>query len=142
MSNNQFHIQTLQQIIRNLQHEIQVIQDIINQLRQEEDPNIIIIEAKPIFDNDDPIRFELPPSLLQQDTEATETSLPEPHLDNMSTLAVTNHPNQPSHESAFKRQGAEQESGLLNNTQLDPNLPWQPPLPIIPTWVWILGKLN
>ena len=92
ISNNQVHIQALQRIIRNLQCEIQAIQDIINQLRQEEDPNIIIIEAEPIFDDDDPIQFELPPALLQQDTEA---SLPEPNLDNISTLAVTNHPNQP-----------------------------------------------
>ena len=92
MSNYQAHIQALQWIIWHLQGEIQAIQDIINQLRQEEDPNVIIIEAEPIFDNDDHIRFELPPALLHQDTEAT---LPYPHPDNASILAVTNHPNQP-----------------------------------------------
>jgi hypothetical protein len=93
MSNNQAHIQALQRIIRHLQREIQAIQDIINQLRQEEDPNVIIIEAEPIFDDDDHIRFDLPSVLLQQDTEAT---LPHPHPDNASILAVTNHPTQPT----------------------------------------------
>ena len=92
MSNNQAHIQALQRIIRHLQREIQAIQDIINQLRQEEDLNMIIIEAEPIFDDDDPIWFELPPALLQQDTEAT---IPHPTPENASILAVTNHPNQP-----------------------------------------------
>ena len=55
MSNTQVYIQALQWIIRHLQQEIQAIQDIINQLHQEEDPNLIIIEAEPIFDNDKPI---------------------------------------------------------------------------------------
>ena len=55
MSNPQVYIQALQQIIRHLQREIQAIQDIINQLHQEGDPNLIIIEAEPIFDNNKPI---------------------------------------------------------------------------------------
>ena len=56
MSNNQAHIQALLQwIIRHLQRKIQSIQDIINQLSQEEDPNLIFIEAEPIFDNDESI---------------------------------------------------------------------------------------
>ena len=55
MSNTQVYIQALQWIIRHLQQEIQAIQDIINQLHQEEDPNLIIIEVEPIFDNDEPI---------------------------------------------------------------------------------------
>ena len=92
MSNNEAHIQALQWIIWHLQCKIQAIQDIINQLRQEEDPNIIIIEAKPIFDDDDPIQFKLPLALLQQDTKVF---LPHPNLDNASILTVTNHPNQP-----------------------------------------------
>ena len=93
MSNNQAHIQALQQIIQHLQCKIQTIQDIINQLWQEEDPNVIIIEAEPLFfDDDDPIQFKIPPALLQQDTEAI---LPHPNLDNASIIAVTNHPNPP-----------------------------------------------
>ena len=55
MSNAQTYIQALQWIIRHLQCEIQALQDIINQLSQEEDPNLIIIEAEPIFDNNKPI---------------------------------------------------------------------------------------
>ena len=94
MSNSQTHIQPLQRIIRHLQREIQAIQDIINQLRQEEDPKIIIIEAEPLFfDDDDPIQFEIPPALLQQDTEAI---LPHPNLENASIIAVTNQPNPPT----------------------------------------------
>ena len=94
MSNNHAHIQALQRIIRHLQREIQAIQDIINQLQQEEDPNIIIIDAEPlIFDGDDPIQFEIPPALLQQDTEAV---LPHPNPDNASIIAVTNQPNPPT----------------------------------------------
>ena len=55
MSNAQTYIQALQQIIRHLQCKIQALQDIINQLSQEEDPNLIIIEAETIFDNNKPI---------------------------------------------------------------------------------------
>ena len=92
MSNNQqAHIQALQWIIWHLQWEIQAIQDIINQLQQEEDPNVIIIEAEPIFEDDDPIWFEISPALLQQDTEAL---LPYPNPDNASIIAVTNQPTQ------------------------------------------------
>ena len=54
MSNNQAYIQALQWIIRQLQWEIHPIQDIIDQLSQEEDPNLIFVEAEPIFDNDKP----------------------------------------------------------------------------------------
>ena len=86
MSNTQAYIQALQRIIRHLQREIQAIQDIINQLSQEEDPNLIIIEAEPIFDNDEPFQFELPSTLLQQETEA---NLQHPTLDNTSQIAVT-----------------------------------------------------
>ena len=82
--------QALQWIIQHLQQEIQAIQDIL--LSQEEDPNVIFIEAKPILDDNNPIQFELPPALLQQETEAT---LPHPNLDNASLLAVTNLPHQP-----------------------------------------------
>ena len=91
MSNNQVYIQALQPIIRHLQREIQAIQDIINQLSQEEDPNLIIIEAEPILDIDAPIRFELPSVLLQQEAEAHIQ-----HLDNTSQIAVTNLPTQPT----------------------------------------------
>ena len=91
---NQAHIQALQWIIRHLQCKIQTIQDIINQLWQEEDPNVIIIEAEPLFfDDDDPIQFKIPPALLQQDTEAI---LPHPNLGNASIITVTNHPNPPA----------------------------------------------
>ena len=69
MSNNQLHIQALQRIIRHLQREIEAIQDIINQLRQAEDPNLIIVEAEPIFDDNEPIHFQLPLALLQQETK-------------------------------------------------------------------------
>ena len=55
MSNNQAYIQALQWTVRHLQCKIQYIQDIINQLSQEEDLNIILIEAEPIFDNEEPI---------------------------------------------------------------------------------------
>ena len=92
MSNNQAYIQALQWIIRHLQCEIRSIQDIINQLSQEEDLNIILIEAEPIFDNDEPIRFVLPPSLLHQETEP---NLQEPNLDNTSLIAVAHAPAAP-----------------------------------------------
>ena len=94
MSNSHAHTQALQRIIRHLQREIQAIQDIINQLQQEEDPSIIIIEAEPLFfDDDDPVQFKIPSALLQQDTEAI---LPHPNLDNASIIAVTNQPNPPT----------------------------------------------
>ena len=100
MSNNHAHIQALQRIIRHLQREIQAIQDIINQLQQEEDPNIIIVDAEPlIFDDDDPIQFEIPPALLQQDTEAI---LPHPNLGNASIITVTNHPNPPMQQEQIQ----------------------------------------
>ena len=93
MSNTQVYIQALQRIIRHLQREIQAIQDIINQLSQEADPNLIIIETEPILDNDEPICFELPSILLQQETEAI---CQHPNLDNASQIAVTNLPTQPT----------------------------------------------
>ena len=94
MSNTQAYIQGLQWIIRHLQRETQAIQDIINQLSQEEDPNLIIIEAEAIFDNDEPIQFELPPNLLQQGTEA---DIQHSNLENTSQIVVTNPPTQPQH---------------------------------------------
>ena len=75
VSNTQAYIQAHQWIIRHLQHEIHSIQDIINQLRQEEDPNLIIIEVEPIFDNDKPIQFALLPALLDQETRSN-TQMP------------------------------------------------------------------
>ena len=91
MPNTQAYIQALQRIIRHLQQEIRATQDIINQLSQEEDPNLIIIEAEPIFDNDEPIRFKLPSDLLQQETEA---DIQHPTLENASQIAVTSTPTQ------------------------------------------------
>ena len=93
MSNTQVYIQALQWIIRHLQQEIQAIQDIINQLSQDKDPNLIIIEAEPILDDDKPIQFELPSVLLQQEAEA---NIQHPNLDNTSQIAVTNLPPQPT----------------------------------------------
>ena len=92
MSNNQAYIQALQQIIRHFQRKIQSIQDIINQLKQEEDPNLIIIEAEPIFDNDKPVCFALPPALLYQEAES---DIQEPNLDNVSLLPVAHAPDAP-----------------------------------------------
>ena len=86
MSNNQVYIQALQWIRQHLQWEIQAIHNIINQLSQEEDPNLIIIEAEPILGNDEPICFKLPSVLLQQETEAI---IQHPNLDNASQIAVT-----------------------------------------------------
>ena len=100
MSNTQVYIQALQQIIRHLQWEIDAIQDIINQLRQEEDPNLIIIEAEPILDEDEPIQFELPPGLLQQEAGAI---IQHPNLDDTSQLAVTNIPTQSQHLMQWER---------------------------------------
>ena len=85
MSNNQAYIQALQQIIRHLQREIQPIQDIINQLSQEDDPNLIFIEAEPIFDNNEPIQFTLPSALLNQGVELDSQ---DPNFDNASLIAV------------------------------------------------------
>ena len=94
MSNNQAHIQALQWIIRHLQHKIQSIQDIINQLSQEEDPNLIFIEAEPIFvDNDKPIRFAFPSALLQQEEAGPNTQ--DPNLKNASLIAVAHAPTHP-----------------------------------------------
>ena len=93
MSNTQVYIQALQWIIWHLQREIQAIQDIINQLSQEEDPNLIIIEAEPILDNDEPIQFKLPSVLLQQEAEV---NLQHPNLDNTSQIAVMHLPTQPT----------------------------------------------
>ena len=93
MSNTQVYIQALQRIIRHLQQEIQAIQDIINQLSQAEDPNLIIIEAEPILDDDELIQFELPSVLLHQQGEA---HIQHPDLDNASQIAVTNLPAQPT----------------------------------------------
>ena len=85
MSNNQAYIQALQWIIRHLQWEIHSLHDIINQLSQEEDLNLIIIEVEPIFDNDQPIRFILPPILLHQEAES---DIQKPNLDNTSLIPV------------------------------------------------------
>ena len=100
MSNNQLYIQALQWIIRHLQREIEAIQDIINQLRQEEDPNLIIIKAEPIFDEEEPIQFELPPALLQQETG---TTIQYHNLDNASRLAITNLPTQSRQLTRWER---------------------------------------
>ena len=92
MSNAQTCVQPLQWIIRHLQCEIQALRDIIYQLSQEEDPNLIIIEAEPIFDNNEPIPFELPSALLQQEIEV---DIQHPTLENTSQIAVTNTPTHP-----------------------------------------------
>ena len=89
MSTTQNYIQALQRIIRHLQQEIEAIQDIINQLRQAEDSNLIIIEAEPIFDDNEPIHFELPPALLQQETEG---KIHYSNPDSASQIAVSDVP--------------------------------------------------
>ena len=92
MSSTQVYIQALQWIIRHLQQDIQAIQDIINQLSQTEEPNLIIIEAEPILDDDELIQFELPSALLHLEAEA---HIQHPDLDNTSQITVTNLPTQP-----------------------------------------------
>ena len=92
MSNNQAYIQALHWIIRHLQREIQSIQDIVNQLSQEEDPNLIFIEAEPIFDNDKPIQFTLPSALLHQEAKPDTQ---DPNLGNISLIAVVHTPTAP-----------------------------------------------
>ena len=89
MSNNQAYIQALQWIIRHLQWEINSLQDIINQLSQEEDPNLIIIEVEPIFDDDQLVQFALPLALLHQEAES---DIQEANLDNASLIPVANDP--------------------------------------------------
>ena len=100
MSNNQAYIQALQWIIRHLQHEVQSIQDIINQLSQEDDPNTIFVEAEPLFDHHEHIRFTLPPALLQQEA-GPDTH--DPNLENTSLVAVAQTPTHPQVFTQCKR---------------------------------------
>ena len=76
VSNTQAYFWAHQKIIRDLQCKIHLIQDIINQLRQEVDPNLLIIEEAPIFDNNKAVQFCFPPALLAQETRSNTQQTP------------------------------------------------------------------